>query len=129
LVNPPLDVSLPEMTEVQRSVVEDAIRHRLIATAFGENPPFLERSNTADVLSSALIATVTALGRTPTADLTSRVYALLDLMELERLNIPFDAQTRFHDAFLATRVGQALSADVEAVASRLGFANVELANT
>jgi hypothetical protein len=116
------------MTEVQRSVVEDGIRHRLIATAFGEHPPFLERSNTADVLSSALIETVTALGRAPTADLTSRVHALLDLMELERLHIPFDAQTRFHDGFLSGR-GELLTSELAAVAWRLGFAKVEQASS
>jgi hypothetical protein len=126
LAAPPLDVSLSEMTELQRAVVEDGIRHRLIVTAFGENPPFLERGNTADVLSHALIQTITALGHAPTADLTSRVHALLDLMELERLHIPFDAQTRFHDGFLAG--GTALSSELAAVAWRLGFAKVEPAN-
>jgi hypothetical protein len=48
--------------------------------------------------------------------------ALLDLLELEGRSIPFDAQTRFHDAFFGADQRDAVTGDFALIASRLGFA-------
>jgi hypothetical protein len=49
--------------------------------------------------------------------------ALLDLLELDGRHVPFDAQTRFHDAFLVTQPSPAMADPVvAAIAHRLGFA-------
>jgi hypothetical protein len=127
LTAPPIDVSLSEMTERQRAVVEDAIRHRLVAVAFGTNAPFLESRKAPDVLFTAVVAAVSALQNDWSETLTTRLYALLDLLEIERLHIPFDAQTRFFEAFLANG-SQPLSPEVSTLATRLGFAATIEAN-
>ena len=127
LTMPPIDVSLSEMTERQRAVVEDGVRDQLVAAAFGENSRFLERSNTVDALQSALIEAVAALGETPNRNLTTRLNTLLDLLELERLHVPFDAQTRFYDAFLADPTHPP-SLEVATLGTRLGFAYPEAQN-
>jgi hypothetical protein len=50
--------------------------------------------------------------------------ALLDLLEIERLHVPFNAQTRFYDAFLADGRPK-LDHTLAALAARLGFAMPE----
>jgi hypothetical protein len=72
-----------------------------------------------------LFDAVTTLDPAPPASLTTRLNALLDLLELERLHVPFDAQTRFYDRFLANRDGAPIASDLSALARRLGFAKVE----
>ena len=124
LDSPPLDVSLPEMTERQRAVVEDEVRHRLVAAAFGDDAPRLDSRSTADLVFNAVTTTVSAMASQRTSSLTSRLHALLDLLEIERLHVPFDAQTRFYDAFLAGgRDG--LDSELAAIATRLGFEKPE----
>ena len=120
---PPIDVALTEMTERQRAVVEDGIRQRLIETAFGTGAPPLDGHGPADVLPNAVTAAVSALAAAPSADLTNRLRALLDLLELEHLHIPFDAQTRFYESFIAGRAP--LDGELAAIALRLGFARPE----
>ena len=122
LATPPADVSLAEMTERQRTIVEDGIRHWLVTTAFGNNGPALESRATADILSDAVVATVSALRDGSSEHLTTRLHALLDLLEIERLHLPFDAQTRFYDAFLA-HGAEPRSPEVSSLALRLGFAS------
>jgi hypothetical protein len=119
LTEPPVDVSLSEMTERQRTVVEDEIRKRLVAAAFADDAPFLERRNTGEVLSGAVISTVGALGQKEDRNLT-RLHALLDLLEIERLHVPFDAQTRFYEMFLRD-AAEPPTPEVAALATRLGF--------
>jgi hypothetical protein len=125
LTNPPIDIGLSEMTERQRAVVEDGIRLRLVAAAFGPDAPALDGRPAEDILFRALIDAVTTLDPAPPASLTTRLNALLDLLELERLHVPFDAQTRFYDRFLANRDGAPIASDLSALARRLGFAKVE----
>jgi len=49
------------------------------------------------------------------------MHALLDLLEIEQLRVPFDAQTRFYDAFLAD--GRPWpDGELAGLATRLGFA-------
>ncbi|HEX5077485.1 MAG TPA: DUF3536 domain-containing protein [Gemmatimonadaceae bacterium] len=118
--DPPADVSLAEMTERQRAVVEDAIRRRLVVAAFGDEAPCLDPRQTAALLSHAIVDAVTRLGHDGARSLT-RLRALLDLLEIERLHVPFDAQTRFYDAFLAD--GRLPPDDeIAGLATRLGFA-------
>jgi hypothetical protein len=120
LSDPPTDVSLSEMTERQRGVVEDAIRRRLVVTAFGDGAALNESRQTVDVLSNAVVDAVARLGHDGGPGLT-RLQALLDLLEIERLHVPFDAQTRFYDTFLAD--GRSLSeGELAGLATRLGFA-------
>jgi hypothetical protein len=118
LAEPPVDVSLSEMTERQRTVVEDGVRQRLVAVAFGDNAQLASRP-AADVLSDAVIAAVNALGQERSGNLT-RLNALLDLLEIERLHVPFDAQTKFYQTLLGDRA-HPLSPEVAALATRLGF--------
>jgi hypothetical protein len=120
--SPPIDLGLSDMTERQRMVVEDGVRHRLVAAAFGDTAPYLDVRNTAEVVSNALVAAITTLGHERSDALTRRINALLDLMEIERLNIPFDAQTRFHDAFLSD--SRPLDDELAGIAFRLGFAKL-----
>jgi len=123
LSDPPTDVSLAEMTERQRAVVADAIRQRLIVAAFGDDVPLLEAGKTAELLSSAVVDAVAELGDDRSRNLT-RLSALLDLLEIERLHVPFNAQTRFYDAFLADGRPK-LDHTLAALAARLGFAMPE----
>ena len=124
LTVPPLDVSLSEMTERQRTVVEDGIYHRLVAAAFGDDPTFLRSREPQAVLFTAIVDTIAAMARARSSDLTRRLHALVDLLELERLHVPFDAQTRFYDAFLAGGSGP-IDSELAAIAFRLGFAKRE----
>jgi hypothetical protein len=119
IANPPVDVSLTEMTERQRHVVEDGIRHRLLETAFGPNASVLDARDSADVLANAVVDVVGAIGQGDTS--LTRLNALLDLLEIERLHVPFDAQTRFYEKFLSDGRGP-LDSAIAAVATRLGFA-------
>jgi hypothetical protein len=52
------------------------------------------------------------------------MHALLDLLEIERLHVPFDAQTRFYDVFLADG-SPPLDDGLAELATRLGFAKPE----
>jgi hypothetical protein len=125
LVAPPVDVALTDMTERQRSVVEDGIRQRLIETAFGAGAAALNSRPASEVLPNAVTSAITALAAESSAHLTGRLRALLDLLELEHLHIPFDAQTRFYESFLAGHTVP-LDGDLAAIALRLGFARPEL---
>jgi len=123
LSDPPVEVTLAEMTERQRAVVDDAIRQRLVVAAFGDEAPFLDSLHAAERLSNAVGQAVAQLGHDPTRSLT-RLHALLDLLEIERLHVPFDAQTRFYDAFLAD--GRPWpDGELAGLAIRLGFAKQE----
>jgi hypothetical protein len=76
-----------------------------------------------DQLDAAIVEAVTALGHSRTERLTSRLVALLDLLELDGRHVPFDAQTRFYDAFLATGPSPSVADPVlAAIARRLDFA-------
>jgi len=125
LTNPRADVGLSEMTERQRAVVEDGVRHRLIRAAFGHDGPPLDGRSANDILSDAVISAIADLTDAPAPSLTTRLNALLDLLELERLHVPFDAQTAFYDRFLASRGATPLTNDLAALALRLGFAKVD----
>jgi hypothetical protein len=127
LAEPPVDVSLSEMTERQRTVVEDGIRQRLVKVAFGDDAPALDSRSSADVLSNAVTGEVNALGRERSRNLT-RSNALLDLLEIERLQVPFDAQTRFYETFLGDGA-EPVSPGVFALAIRLGFSFTDPKNT
>ena len=77
-------------------------------------------NQTAALLSHAIVDALTRLGHDGARRLT-RLRALLDLLEIERLHVPFDAQTRFYDAFLAD--GRLPPDDeIAGLATRLGFA-------
>ena len=125
LSDPPADVSLTEITERQRAVIDDAIRQRLMVVAFGDDAPRFEARQTAELLSNAIVDAVVRLGHDRARSLT-RLHALLDLLEIERLHVPFDAQTRFYDAFLADGRPR-LHEDLAGLATRLGFAKPEQA--
>ena len=91
--------------------------------AFGDGAVASSEIGDADKLDAAVVEAVTALGRSRSEGLTSRLVALLDLLELDGRHVPFDAQTRFYDAFLATDPSPAMADPVlAAIAQRLGFA-------
>ena len=122
VTSPPLELMLSEMTEGQRGVVESGVRQRLIEVVFGaDRAAFPPVSPTA--LANAVVSEVSKLGRDRTPSITRRLIALLDLLELERLHVPFDAQTRFYDRVLSTSSGE-LDPELAAVAVRLGFSAV-----
>jgi hypothetical protein len=118
---PPLELMLSEMTERQRVVIESGVRRHLMEIAFGA-----ERSAGATIsgeaIAAGVVSEVTRLVHERTPSGTRRLIALLDLLELERLYVPFDAQTRFHDVL--SRDGGELDLDLAAIAARLGFAKV-----
>jgi hypothetical protein len=123
LSDPPVDVMVAEMTERQRTVVEDGIRQRLMVAAFGGEALVLESRRPAELLSNAVVQTIDQLGDERAPSLT-RLYALLDLLEIERLHVPFDAQTRFYERFLAD--GRPWpDGELAGLATRLGFAKQE----
>ena len=122
LSDPPVDITLAQMTERQRGIVEDRVRQRLVAAAFGDEAPFLDSRYAADRLSNAVVHAVDQLGHERSRSLT-RLHALLDLLEIERLRVPFDAQTRFYDAFLAD--GLWPEGELGGLATRLGFVKAE----
>jgi hypothetical protein len=116
-----LELTVPEMTERQRDVVVYGVRQRLVAAALGD-PAAVPRATTVAVtLSAALLGALARLAHGPSDADLRRISALLDLFELEQLHIPFDAQTRFHDAFpdLEARSDQGIAS----IARRLGFAS------
>ena len=120
---PPLELTPSEMTERQRAVVERGVRRRLVAAAFGDERALATDGISGDALDAAIVDTIVALERGRPAGLTSRLVALLDLLELDGRHVPFDAQTRFYDAFVATlEPGSELDPAVAALAMRLGFA-------
>ena len=122
---PPVDVALTEMTERQRAVVEDGIRHRLVVTAFGESARWFETGKADEILPNAITSAIDALAAEPGTYHANRLRALLDLLELEHLHVPFDAQTRFYDSFLVSRTVP-LDGELADLALRLGFARPEL---
>jgi hypothetical protein len=123
---PALDVSLGEMTERQRRVIEEGIRHRLVATAFGDANALPAVGSSADLLDTSVVEVIAQLARARRQDLTSRLVALLDLLELDGRHVPFDAQTRFFDGFLASAENMPLDAELAGIAMRLGFASTPL---
>ena len=122
---PPLELMLPEMTERQQTVIETGVRQWLIAVAFGEDA-IVSRHTPAELLPRAVTSAVRALTRDHAPSLTTRLVALLDLLELERLHVPFDAQTLFYETFLARGEGDASTLDsaLKAIAARLGFSMI-----
>jgi hypothetical protein len=122
---PPLELTSSEMTERQRRVVERGIRRRLVAAAFGEAAfDGIPLPDSADRLDTAVVDAVTKLARFRSEGTTSRLVAMLDLIELDRRHVPFDAQTRFYDAFLARAGTSSPLTDpiLAGISRRLGFA-------
>ena len=115
----PIELTLAEMTERQRDVVVQGIRRRLVTAAFGTAGAISPAGETSAKLTTALLDAVTRLREDSSDADIERVAALLDLFELEQLHIPFDVQTRFHDAFPDTE--RLADARLCAIAVRLGF--------
>jgi hypothetical protein len=115
-------IAAPEMTERQRAVVARAMRRQLLRTAFGPDVDVSATPIDGSRVDAELVNVVTLLGRERSPSLTNRVTALLDLLELESRQIPFDAQTRFYDAFLGPARSEWVPTEIAAIATRLGFA-------
>jgi hypothetical protein len=98
-----------------------------MAVAFGDESSFRRSGAPEGMLANAVVTVVTELAATPSESLTRRLVALLDLLQLERTNVPFDAQTRFYNAFLADSARLARP-ELVAIAARLGFAPPDLVN-
>jgi hypothetical protein len=120
--SPPINIAAGDMTERQRAVIARGMRRQLLRTAFGPNVDVSSAPIDGDRVDAELVTAVTLLGRERSEDLTNRVTALLDLLELEGRQIPFDAQTRFHDAFMGAGRSEWIPAEIAAIANRLGFA-------
>jgi len=117
---PPLELVVSEMTERQRRVVENGVRRRLIAAAFGDAAASSAPA-TGIALSRAVTSAVESLAERSNGT-TTRAIALLDLLELEGLHVPFDAQTTFYESYLA-QPGAELAPELAAIAARLGFSS------
>jgi hypothetical protein len=116
---PPVELVPSEMTERQRAVVERGVRRRLVAAAFGDSLPLAAQGDSGAVIDRALVEAIDRLGADRSDAIVQRVSALLDLLDLDRRHVPFDAQTRFHDHFpAAAPIPDARLADF---ARRLGF--------
>jgi hypothetical protein len=115
-----LELTIAEMTERQRDVIVRGVRRRLVAAAFGNVSAVPRDGAIADTLSHALLDALARLANGPSDADIDRIAALLDLFELDQLHIPFDAQTRFHDAF--PDVATVADPRLAAIAVRLGFA-------
>ena len=119
---PPVELTAPEMTERQRRIVERGIRRRLVAAAFGDgSAPSVDRAS-GEQLDRAVVDAIAALASDRSESLMTRVIALLDLLELDGRHVPFDAQTRFYDAFIAADPATQSDPILSAIAHRLGFA-------
>jgi hypothetical protein len=118
----PVALPVSEMTERQRAVIARGMRRQLLRTAFGPNVDVAAEPIDGDRVDTELVNAITLLGHDRSESLTNRVTALLDLLELESRQVPFDAQTRFHDAFLGANRREWLPAEISAIAHRLGFA-------
>ncbi|HUQ84477.1 MAG TPA: DUF3536 domain-containing protein, partial [Gemmatimonadaceae bacterium] len=84
---PPLELTPSEMTERQRSVVERGIRRRLVEAAFGDGTALSHERDAADRLDRAVVDAVTELARSRGAGSSTRVIALLDLLELDARHV------------------------------------------
>ena len=120
--SPAIEIPASEMTERQRAVVARGMRRQLLRTAFGPDVDVSAAPIDGRRVDAELVNTIALLGRSRTETLTNRVKALLDLLELEGRQIPFDAQTRFYDAFMGAGRGEWIAAEIAAVGTRLGFA-------
>ena len=110
------------MTERQRAVVARGMRRQILRTAFGDGVDVSATPIDGDRVDAELVNAITLLGRERSESLTDRVTALLDLLELEGRQVPFDAQTRYHDVFMGLGRSEWVPAEIAAIANRLGFA-------
>jgi hypothetical protein len=100
-------------------VVERGVRRRLVAAAFGDSLPSAAYEDSGAVIDRALVEAIDRLGADRSDATIQRVSALLDLLDLDRRHVPFDAQTRFHDHFPPT--APMTDARLADFARRLGF--------
>jgi hypothetical protein len=119
---PPIELTPSDMTERQRAVVARGLRRHLLVAAFGPDVDTSAPPIDGARIDAELVTAIGALGHDQTESPTNRVLALLELLELEGRHIPFDAQTRFHDAFLGASRPTSLTHQLATIASRLGFA-------
>jgi hypothetical protein len=116
----PLELTLAEMTERQRDVIVRGVRRRLVTAAFGNGSAVPRDGELSHTLSTALLDALARLADGAGDANIDRITALLDLFELEQVHIPFDAQTRFHDAIPA--MPAVPDPRLAVIAARLGFA-------
>jgi hypothetical protein len=114
------------MTERQRDVIVRGVRRRLVTAAFGNDRAIPSDGEVSHTLSNALLDALARLADGPGDADIDRITALLDLFELEQLHIPFDAQTRFHDAIPG--IAPVTDRRLAVIANRLGFATDALAS-
>jgi len=115
-------LTMSDLTEHHRAVVASARRAALAERWLAADEQAVVARGDArfeGVVRHALVAAVERIREPTVADDVERATGLLDLLELCRVKIPFDAQTRF------ARVRSTLSADARRVAGpfahRLGF--------
>jgi len=116
----PIELTLAEMTEGQRDVIVRGVRRRLVTAALGNGSALPRDGEVSRTLSNALLDALARLANGAGDADIDRITALLDLFELEQLHIPFDAQTRFHDAIPA--IAAVTDPRLAVIAVRLGFA-------
>lgn len=122
LIASTVPIPLKEFTERKRAEVRSALRRHLARQLLGDET--LARVADGDVtlveaVVQALMLVLTSLPADPGAAATERALALLDLLELLGMHIPFDIQTRFAQA--VERIPRDQWEGLGPLAWRLGF--------
>lgn len=119
---PVIRLALDDLSERYRLPIIVALRRDVITRRFtaGERADLDLGTTEAPVIAArALGRAVRALAHDPSSDAIAAVLDLADLLELYGLQVPFDAQTAFHQVRVA--VPPSVAHALEPVANRLGF--------
>jgi uncharacterized protein DUF3536 len=117
-------LGLDDLPEHYRTPVVAALRAELIRRRLSADERARLAAGTADVsrlAAAALVRAVASLARDRSARAVAAVLDLADLLALQGLHVPFEAQTTF--ARVRARAGPRAAAALATVAHRLGFAD------
>ncbi len=123
--SPVAHLGLDDLPERYRDSILAALRARLIARRLPSGERAQLAAGAADVsrlAAAALSRAVEVLARDRSPSAVAAVFDLADLLALQGLHVPFDAQTTF--VRVRARAGPRSAAALAAVARRLGFAEV-----
>jgi hypothetical protein len=122
---PGATLGLDDLPERYRVPIVAALRADLIARRFSSRERAQLAAGAADVsrlAAAALTRAVAALDRDRSRSAVAAVFDLADLLALQGLHVPFDAQTTFER--VRARAAPRSAAALAEVARRLGFADV-----
>jgi hypothetical protein len=119
-------LGLDDLPEHYRSAIVAALRAELIARRLSKDERARLAAGAADVsrlAAAALVRAVASLAKDRSPRAVAGVFDLADLLALQGLHVPFEAQTTL--ARVRARVGPRAAAALAPVAHRLGFADGE----